>query len=455
MTHSSFNGIQHAGILGLGVSGMGMLTYLADVGCPRITLRSHDACSLPTDALPFEEVRILTGERVYDDLCEQVLFLSPSVRRDAPPLCAAQARGVRLCSDAENFFSQVRGQVFAITGSDGKSTTTKIAELLLKTGQFSHVQLGGNIGYALSPMLAEDTQDAAYAVELSSFQLMYMTPHSRRALITGISENHLNWHKDMDEYIRAKCHITDRTEAFVLNADDPTVCRYVDRTPYAVYSMKQSTRELLRYGAQVVVSLEQDAIAVDGHARLPLSRIALGGAHNIQNYMAAMALCDGFYDSRALADIAAHFQGLPHRARCVATVRGVRYVDASIDSSPTRTITTLRAQPCRPILILCGRDKGLRIDELLIVLRTHVKAIVCAGEFGRQVYKRLQEADDRLDPSIPLRYETTLEGAVRVASTLAREGDTVLLSPAATSFDAYKNFEERARAFQQAAEALL
>ncbi len=448
MTHTSNTDIRHAGILGLGVSGKGLLSYLQAQGVKQVTLRSHDTSAarirLPADA--FDAVRLMTGAQVYDDICEDVLFLSPSVRRDAPPLLAAQARGVRLSSDAELFFENVSGTVFAITGSDGKSTTAKISELLLKTGQYSSVSLAGNIGYPLSPLLLKDGDACAYAVELSSFQLMYTAPKSHRALITNISENHLNWHRGMEEYIRAKMHIAEHTEAFVLNADDEILASFKGRKPYAVYSMKHDARTLGTFGASVILTLSGDAIAVNGEARLPLSDIALPGKHSVQNYMAAMALCEGSYDKTALRDVAASFRGLPHRACCVKVADGVRFVDSSIDSSPLRTLTTLRALACRPILILCGRSKGQSFTELAQNIPLLTRGVVCAGEFGEKVYSALCRT---CAGRIPVLLTDTMAEGVACAARIARAGDTVLLSPGATSFDEYQNFEDRAADFRR------
>ncbi len=445
MTHN-LRTFHHAGIFGLGVSGRGTLAYLQAIGCPHITLRSHDPLPPSVQA---RGMRIRTGEEAFDDWQEDILFLSPSMRRDRPQLQTAIRRGVVLSSDAEHFMSCVRGTVLGITGSDGKSTTTKITELLLNSGQFSSVHAGGNIGRALCPLLLDDNERAAYAVELSSFQLMYMTPRTARAVITNISENHLNWHTDMQEYMCAKAHIAAGTDAFVLNADDEAIPPLLTRAPFAVYATKQDERTLRSTGAQVCVTRTADAVLVNGHRRLSLSCMAMTGEHNVQNWMAAMALCEGLYDEAAAETIAAHFEGLPHRARCIQTVRGVRFVDASIDSSPARTITTLRAQPSPPILLLCGRGKRLSLDTLADAVATYAKAVVCAGEFGREVYEVLQ---GRL--RCPLRYTPTMAEAVVEAAALATEGDTVLLSPAATSYDEFTNFEQRAEVFRHTVEAL-
>lgn len=438
------------GAVGMGISTRGVLQYLYELGCPSVQVRAPAPWDESVCLPPFSRITKRIGHDYLSDITEDTLFLSPSVRRDIPVLREAARCGVRLSSDAELFFENYTGRAFCVTGSDGKSTTTSLAAHLLKT-KTRRTRIGGNIGVALSPFLCDTQRDDVFAVELSSFQLMYMHPHSRRALITGLSENHLNWHTDMREYTEAKSHIYTHADECVLNADDPLCVQALQaRRPFAAYSMTRSPRDMTKVRAEVALYVENGYICEGGNRLLDIKSIRLIGRHNVQNVLAAIALTWGFFDTAALTDAVAEFRGLPHRAELVATVRGVTYVDASIDSSPARTLTTLSAMPTPPILILCGRSKQLDTKELLLALPHKTKAVVCTGEFGRQMYEALHTEQRKL----PTILAETLEDAVRRAAEIAVAGDTVLLSPAATSFDAYRSFEERGLAFAAAVGAL-
>lgn len=441
------------GAVGVGISTRGVLRYLGSQGVHRVTLRApqrEDAHPLPFPP----QVRWRTGDGYLSDIDEDILYLSPAVRRDQAPLYHAAARGTVLSSDAELFFSAYRGHAFCVSGSDGKSTTVTLAARLLEHGDFSRVRTGGNIGTALSPFLTDSREGDAYAVELSSFQLMYLSPRCRRALITNVTENHLNWHTDMREYAEAKGHIYEHAEECVLHADDPLCRTLLPRAPYAVYSMTESPRALARLHAHTALYLSGDHIAIDGRRLLPLDDIALPGRHGIQNVLAALALTHGCIDPAAVRDAVRGFRGLPHRMTPVGTVHGVTYIDSSIDSSPARTLTTLHAMKEPPILILCGRSKNVSERALIAALPETVKAVVCTGELGQQLYPQLCADKGLAEASCPVLLADTLEDAVLAAARIARSGDTVLLSPAATSFDAYRSFEERGRAFALAVEAL-
>ena len=450
------NGINEIfGTVGMGISTRGVLHYLYETGCQRVCVRAPTPWSEDILLPPFRHVIKRIGSEYLSDITEGTLFLSPSVRRDIPALADAVRRGVCLSSDSEVFFAGTPKNAFCITGSDGKSTTAALSARLLRTVAQRRVRLGGNIGVALSPFLCDARADDVYAVELSSFQLAYMHPHSRRALITGLSENHLNWHTDMREYVDAKSHIYTNADECVLHADDPLCVQALGkRRPFAAYSASLTPRDMARIQADVAVYAEDGYICEGGKRLLPLTSIRLIGRHNVQNVMAAIALTWGYHDTAALEDAVYGFEGLPHRAETVATVRGITYVDASIDSSPTRTLTTLAAMPKPPILILCGRSKHLDTGPLRLALPHQTKAVVCTGEFGRHMYEALTDAAYAKEHAVNAVYAETLEDAVARATELATVGDTVLLSPAATSFDAYRSFEERGRAFAAAVMAL-
>ncbi|HBJ18288.1 MAG TPA: hypothetical protein DDY70_00870, partial [Clostridiales bacterium] len=356
-------GSEKVGLIGLGTSTRGVAEVLAHSGIGTLTLRAKE--TIPSLLPPSFAVRCYTGDTVYDEIWEDILFFSPSARREDPRLLAAKSRGCRFSSDAELFFDNTHAPVFAVTGSDGKSTTATLTSLLLSGGAYD-VRLAGNIGRALSPLLFSEGRNTLTVAELSSFQLQYLSPRTRRAVITNLTPNHLNWHKDFAEYKEAKSHLLTYAEDAVLSADDEgCVSLFSGIRPFAVFSVRESLSSLLRYRARHVFTLSEEAICLDGRRLLPLSEIRLPGVYNIKNFMAAIALSMGYTDEERILSVARTFSGISHRAELVATRGGVRYVDSSIDSSPARTLSTLSALTDPPILLIGGKGKGVPFDSLI------------------------------------------------------------------------------------------
>ncbi len=437
--------IKKVGFLGFGISNSDLYNYLRkNAAGVEYTLRQSDAL-LPKET-GFD--RVFTGKGWLDGIDEDVLFLSPSVRRDDKRLLDAERRGVILSSDTELFLTLTRGDVFAITGSDGKSTTAHLTALLLSENYACAVPCG-NFGEPLSRHIS-DGAGCAYALELSSFTLNYLKPASRRAVITNISENHLNWHSSFEEYINAKRNVLINTEKRIYSYDCPVTRRVMKDFPaYAVFSAELSERELRRAAqAELYLTLSNGNIYLNGEAALDLNKTAVKGRYNAYNFMAAIAMTEGLvspaYRKRALEG----FRGLPHRCEQIGAFRGIRYINSSIDTSPKRCINTLSAFRERVILILGGRTKGQDYTELLPAIKKHVKHIALTGECAEELYEILKS--DREIENAGIRYAVVKDffEAVVYAAAVAREGDTVLLSPAATSYDRFNNFEERGEYFR-------
>lgn len=436
-------GSEKIGLVGLGTSTRGVAEVLAHAGVRSLTVRT--ARSVPAALPPALALRWYIGDALYDDLSEDLLFFSPSARREDPCLRAAAERGCRFSSDAELFFRYTHSPVFAVTGSDGKSTTATLTSLLLSAGE-SDVRLAGNIGRALSPLLLSEKQNSVTVAELSSFQLLYFRPHTRRAVITNLTPNHLDVHRDFAEYREAKSHLLTNADDAVLSADDEgCVSLFAGIRPFAVFSLRETLPSLLRYRARHVLTLADDAVALDGRRLLPLSEIRLHGAHNIKNFMAAIALTLGYTDEERILSVARTFSGISHRAETVAVCDGVRYVDSSADSSPSRTLTTLAATEGSPILLVGGRGKGVPFDTLAPVLLSKARVLILFGETGREIASLI---GGRKEGGATVLEAGNFREAVRLAVLAARPGDTVLLSPASTSFDEFRNFEERGDAFR-------
>ena len=434
------------GFFGFGKSSLGVYEYLKRHCKTEITVRSD---TRPHGELP-PSSRLLYGNLALTDIDEDILFLSPSVRRDRPELTKALERGVILSSDSELFFEYNENDVYLVTGSDGKSTTTYITAELLKN-HYGKAVPAGNFGEALSPHI-DDSPDTALVTELSSFQLNYFIPKSQRALITNITENHLNWHKSYEEYISAKKNALRLTDGAILSYDNPQTRKIAHELSslYSVFSMEKSEAELKEeIKAEHYITLRDGCISVSGEPILPISKIKARGRHNILNFMSAIALSYGKCDREYIENFAESFGGLVHRCETVGIYRGVRYVNSSIDSSPKRTVATLATFSDKVIIILGGRGKGLDFHELVPTLREKTKFIVLTGECGKEI-KEILDTETRAGRfCAPYRYESDFYDALDLAIREASESDTVLLSPASTSYDCFKSFEERGDAFKR------
>lgn len=424
--------IKSVGIFGLGKSGVGVEEYIRRHH-PDVKIKRRS--DVPSDKAEF------CGERALCDISEDLLFLSPSVRRDRAGLAEAETRGVVMTSDAEFFEEKYRGKLFTVTGSDGKSTTATLASRMLACKGRTSAAIG-NIGVAMTPCL--DSNFSAVVAELSSFQLMGFTPKSARALITNVTPNHLNWHVSYEEYEGAKKNVMVRAKERVFNLDDPVCRKFADEYGADIaYSYEQSERELRNaIDASVYVTLCDGNITANGRALLPINKIRCSHKHNIKNFIAAVALTYGYADAGHISDVAKEFRGLEHRCELVGVFDGVTYLNSSIDSSPLRTATTLDSLNKRAIVILGGRSKGLSLKDLGRVLRCSSSLAILTGENGREIMAAL-------DPATPAIYEGDFEQAVLTAIDNARCGDTVILSPASTSFDRFTSFEERGNKFKE------
>lgn len=432
--------IRRVGFLGFGKSNLGIFSYLSKRCDFEVILRA----SLPIDAPSVSPKFTYFGKDMLAKIDEDILFLSPSARRDVFEIEEATKKGVIISSDAEFFFEKSKSDVYAVTGSDGKSTTSYLTSRLIKSN-YKNTVCCGNIGEAMTPHL-DDPCGTAYVTELSSFQLMYMTPQNTRCIITNITKNHLNWHKSFGEYITAKSHVLENSKERIFNFDCE-ISRNLARSynVFAVFSKNYPENYLRKcVKSDLYVTLRDGNITVCGEKLLKTSEILAGGEHNVLNFMAAIAMSYGKSQKNDIEDLAKTFNGLPHRCELVCEYKGVKYYDSSIDSSPKRCIATLKSMPNKVILILGGRSKGLDFKEMISTLEEKTKFVVLTGEAGLEIKEFLTNCQN-----IRFRYTDDFYDAIEHAVAEAKSGDTVLLSPAATSFDKFKNFEERGNAFKE------
>ncbi len=426
------------GFIGLGRSNMPVAQLLRSQGFD-VSLRDKKA--MP----PIEGFECFFGDGYLENIYEDVLFLAPVLRPDIPEVLAARERGVYVTTEINEYLRRRKGKVIAITGSDGKTTTTTLINEILKASGVKTI-LGGNIGINLLTHIYEEDEDTVTVCELSSFQLMKICHSPDVAVITNISPNHLDWHKDMAEYIEAKKNIFKFMQSgkVVLCGDDATSNGFADEIK--VSKVFTSGTRVLNDG----VYFDSEGIYAFGKKILDDSDILIPGRHNRYNYAAAIAATWGLADEEAIRRVARTFPGVKHRIQLVREKDGVRWYNSSIDSSPTRTAAALNSFAQKVIVIAGGYDKHIPLEPLGELFERKTKAAILMGVTGKKINEILH------DTGYTGKIETasSMQEAVEIAHSLAREGDTVILSPAAASFDMFKDFEERGEKFVECVNGL-
>lgn len=437
-------------VIGIGVSNTPLLRLLLREGisvtaCDR---SSREKLGALAGELEAAGAKLQLGDGYLQNLSQDVIFRTPGLRPDVPELEAARARGSVITSEMEVFFQVCPCPIIAVTGSDGKTTTTTIiAELLRAAGHTVHV--GGNIGH---PLLAEagSIRPTDWAVlELSSFQLMTMTRSPHIAVLTNLAPNHLDVHKSMEEYVWAKENIFRHQQPgdiAVFNLDNAITRELSAHAPgRALYFSRQAEPEN-------GVFLRGDAVISrrDGRERqiMTTEDIRLPGVHNVENYMAAIAAVDGLVPDETIRTFARAFNGVEHRIELVRTWRGVRFYNDSIASSPSRTIAGLRSFKEKVILIAGGYDKHIPFDVLGPEVVEHVKLLILCGATADKIRAAVEQAPGYRPGHPEILDVTPFQRAVETARDRAVPGDVVTLSPACAAFDQFKNFMERGKTFK-------
>ena len=362
----------------------------------------------------------------------------------------AMAAGTMVTSEVELFFDFCPCEIVAVTGSDGKTTTTTLISKFYEAAG-RRVHLGGNIGAALLPMLPDVAPEDVAVVELSSFQLISMRKSPKIAVVTNVTPNHLDHHKDMQEYIDAKRNI-------LLHQVPP--CREVlgyenDITRSMVPDCKGKQVWFTRlHDTDNGAFLRGDGMlcmAEDGVVTPFLAQkdIKLRGLHNIENLLAAAAAVWGEVPVEAIQKVGSTFTGVEHRIEPVRVLDGVTYYNDSIGTSPTRTIAGLRSFDQKVILIAGGYDKHIPYEPLAPEVIAHVKDLVLMGATGPRIEKAVCEHPDFAASGLTIQHADTMQHAVELARAAAQPGDIIILSPASASFDLYPNFEVRGREFKK------
>ena len=445
----NFNG-KRVTVIGLGISNMPLIDYLLNEGAV-VSARDRKEYALLSDdvrALENKGVKLICGEGYLDGINEEYIFRTPGMRYDTKELADAVAKGSVLTSEMELFFERCPAHMIAVTGSDGKTTTTTLISKMIEK-KFGHVYVGGNIGAPLLPFVGEMTADDWAVLELSSFQLHTMKKSPHIAVITNLSPNHLDYHRDMQEYVDAKKNI------FLHMTGDTKLVLNYNNAPTRELEAEKAEGTAVTFFAKEGEVYEKDGAIYYGDERIvDTADILIPGHHNVENYMAAIAAVYPIVGKEIIVDLAKTFGGVEHRIELVRVKDGVRYYNSSIDSSPSRTAAALASFEEKVIAICGGKDKGVPFDGLAVTLCQRAKKVVLTGATRETIYNTLLNCPEYKEGCPEIKVEPDFEAAVRLASSIASEGDVVILSPGCTSFDAFPNFMARGNKFKEIVRSL-
>ena len=431
-------------VLGLGVSNRPLVKLMLRYGCTVIGCDRTPREKLDAEVLELEKLgcELRLGDTYLENLTGDVVFRTPGMHPANPALESLRASGAKVTSEMDVFFSLCPCKTIAVTGSDGKTTTTTLISEMLKAAGKT-VWLGGNIGTPLLPLLDEMQPEDFAVVELSSFQLMDMTHSSHIALVTNLAPNHLDMHKDMDEYVDAKKNI------FAFQGAGDTLILNLDNGITNTFTGPGKTRWFSRLGqTDNGICLDGDYITRDGVKVLNIHDIVIPGVHNIENYMAAILAVEGLVDDETIRDVAKTFGGVEHRIELVRIKDGVKFYNDSIASSPSRTIAGLKSFSEKVCLIAGGYDKHIPYDVLGPYICKHTKRVYLNGATGPQIRAAVENCSDYTPGNPQLIDCADFTDAVSKAATDAKPGDIVLMSPASAAFDQFKNFMVRGNYFK-------
>ena len=432
-------------VLGLGVSNRPLVKLMLRYGCTVIGCDRTAREKLDAEVLALEEAgcELRVGDNYLDDLTGDVVFRTPGMHPDKPELKALRDAGAEVTSEMEVFFTLCPCTTIAVTGSDGKTTTTTLISEMLKAAGKT-VWLGGNIGTPLLPLLDEMKPEDYAVVELSSFQLMDMQHSSHIAVVTNLAPNHLDVHKDMDEYIQAKKNI------FAFQGKNDKLILNLDNAITAGFTGNGTTRWFSRVGkTDNGICMDGNTIVRDGVKVLDADEIAIPGVHNIENYMAAILAVEGLVDDETIRNVARTFGGVEHRIELVRVKDGVKFYNDSIASSPSRTIAGLKSFTEKVCLIAGGYDKHIPYDVLGPYICKHTKRVYLNGATGGLIREAVENCPEYTPGNPQLIDCGDFTTAVQKSAADAQPGDIILMSPASAAFDQFKNFMVRGNYFKE------
>ena len=440
--------------IGAGVSHKRCIEQFVELGA-QVTLcdqkKSLEDFGAYADTLRRLHVRLSLGEHYTDGFAGQdIIMRTPGYEYYKPELQAALQAGTKVTSEVELFFELCPCEIVAVTGSDGKTTTTTLISKMFEAAG-RKVFLGGNIGAALLPQLADVTPEAIAVVELSSFQLISMRVSPKVAVVTNVTPNHLDHHKDMQEYIDAKRNIllwqVPPCRAVLGFENEISRGMQKDCKGEQVWFTRLHDTDkgaFLRESDDTLCYAENGVVT----PILPRAEVKLRGLHNVENLLAAIAAVWGRVPVEAMRQVGSTFTGVEHRIEPVRTLDGVTYYNDSIASSPTRTIAGLRSFNQKIILIAGGYDKKIPYEPLAPEILAHVKTLVLMGATGPRIEAAVRGCAGFDESALTILHADSMQHAVELARGAAQPGDVVSLSPASASFDLYPNFEVRGRDYK-------
>lgn len=439
-------------ICGIGISNTPLILDFVKKGARVIACdrRNKEQIGELCKTLEDAGVELHLGERYLENLEVDIIFRTPGMNFNLTELEQARKRGIAVTSEMEVFFDLCPATIFAVTGSDGKTTTTTlIAKMLEKEGKTVHI--GGNIGKPLLPQIENIKPEDFVVAELSSFQLISMRKSPDIAVVTNVAPNHLDVHKDMDEYVEAKKNVLMHQNAFsrtVLNRDNEITAgfaKYV-RGQSLGFSMERPVKNGAWLANDGTIHMSYRGIDVPIMHRNDITVI---GDHNVANYLAAISAVWGYVGSDTIKAVAKEFAGVEHRIEFVRELNGVKYYNDSIASSPTRTIAGLKAFKQPVILIAGGYDKHIPFEPMAEEVINKVKTLYLTGPSAPMIEKAITNSV-YYKGSPEIIHVADIKEAVEKAHAKAVAGDIVTLSPACASFDAFPNFAARGVYFKEA-----
>ena len=435
-------------VVGIGVSNIPLINFLYKLGANVTAFDMKTESELGEVAQDFKKkgIELVLGEGYLNKLIGfEVVFKTPSMRIDSEALVRAKEEGAYITSEMEEFVRYCKGKIYAVTGSDGKTTTTTIiSKLLIEEGYKTWV--GGNIGTPLFSKIEEIDEKDMVVLELSSFQLMTMNLPIDVAICTNLSPNHLDMHKDMQEYIDSKKNIylyQEKKDVLVVNIENDITNSFKKEAKGEVREF--SSKQKVQNGAYY----ENGILYLDEKEVCKKEDIVIKGMHNVENYLAAFAATKDDVSIESMKKVAETFSGVEHRCELVRELNGVKYYNDSIASSPTRTLAGLRAFDKKVIIIVGGYDKHIPFEPLAYEGYPYIKELIIMGATKDKIKAAFDKLEAEKGIKVNMHFVNDMEEAVNKAKELAKEGDVVTLSPACASFDMFKNFAVRGNVFKK------
>ena len=439
-------------IIGLGVSNLPLLDYMYEKNAKVTVFDEKEEKDIEKNIL--EKLKnykfdYFLGKNCFENLKGfDIIFRSPSFLPTRKELVEEEKRGAIITSEIEMLMKLTPATIIGVTGSDGKTTTTSLIYSILKNAGYN-TYLGGNIGIPLFTKLNEMKPNDIVVLELSSFQLMGMDVSPHIGVITNITPNHLNIHKDYEEYINAKKNIfkyQNKDDYIILNYDNDITrnCAKEAKSKVIFFSGKEKLENGFIVDNKIIKKCED---GIRTHI-LDCKDVLLRGEHNFENIATAIAATSSLVDIDKSIDTIKEFKAVEHRLEYVRTINDVKWYNDSVSSSPTRTIAGLKSFDEDIVLIAGGYDKNLDYTPIAKPILKKVKTLILLGQTSGKIFDAVKEEEEKENKNIDIFMVNTLEEAVNLARKQAKVGEIVLFSPASASFDMFKNFADRGNKFK-------